>query len=253
MWAAVDRYKLEPMARQTLARICAELNIAPPPQQISLFGQWVHSTERGITLYPEWFSPVPKDQPEHIISGDFPLPARSASGSTLSAKLQVFLQAGRPPVVVMLGSAMQHAAHLYARWQEAALLCSQRIILISADTSQLPSTKHADVLPIPFAPFDELLPQVSMLIHHGGIGSCIQALSAGIPQIIQPHSHDQFENARCAKALGAALRLGRDASVQQMRQCLLAALTPEHRTKAKAAQAKMPTNSLAQLGLWIAG
>ncbi|MBS7807659.1 nucleotide disphospho-sugar-binding domain-containing protein [Variovorax sp. PCZ-1] len=252
MWAAVDRYKLDPMARSTLTRICTELAIKPPPQHISLFGQWVHSTERGITLYPAWFSPVPKDQPDHIVSGDFPLPAHSNASGVLSYELQAFLQSGRPPIVVMLGSAMQHAAHLYARWLEAALSAGQRAILISADASQLPSTKHTDVLTIAFAPFETLLPQASVLIHHGGIGSCIQALSAGIPQIVQPHSHDQFENARCAQALGAALRLGRDASAQQMHHILLAALRPECQTAAKAAQAKMPANGLARLGHLIA-
>jgi UDP:flavonoid glycosyltransferase YjiC (YdhE family) len=39
-----------------------------------------------------------------------------------------------------------------------------------------------------------LLPYCAALIHHGGIGTCSQALRAGIPQLIQPYAFDQFDN-----------------------------------------------------------
>jgi rhamnosyltransferase subunit B len=251
LWAAVDRYKLEPMAHNSLQRICAELAIAPPPADVSLFGQWVHSKERGITLYPEWFSPVPEDQPAHIVSGDFPLPERNLPSPELPEKVQLFLQSGAAPIVVMMGSAMMHAAHLYARWQEAALAAGQRAILISANEAQMPKTKHPNVLQLAFAPFDALLPRASLLVHHGGIGSCIQALAAGIPQIIQPHGHDQFENARCAQALGSALRLDRDANAAQTQTALRHAFSPECLQAARSLQMRMPAHGLARVAQLI--
>jgi rhamnosyltransferase subunit B len=72
-----------------------------------------------------------------------------------------------------------------------------------------------------YSPFSQLLPQCAALVHHGGIGSCAQALAAGIPQIIQPCAHDQFENARCVQALGAGEHLKRNAALPAITAALL--------------------------------
>jgi UDP:flavonoid glycosyltransferase YjiC (YdhE family) len=53
-----------------------------------------------------------------------------------------------------------------------------------------------------YVPLSQLLPHAAALIHHGGIGTCSQALRAGIPQVIQPLAFDQFDNAARVKKLG---------------------------------------------------
>jgi rhamnosyltransferase subunit B len=40
-------------------------------------------------------------------------------------------------------------------------------------------------------------------VHHGGIGTCAQALRAGVPQLVWPQAYDQFDNALRIEALGA--------------------------------------------------
>jgi UDP:flavonoid glycosyltransferase YjiC (YdhE family) len=40
-------------------------------------------------------------------------------------------------------------------------------------------------------------------VHHGGIGTMSQALAAGVPQLVMPMGHDQPDNARRLKLLGA--------------------------------------------------
>ena len=42
------------------------------------------------------------------------------------------------------------------------------------------------------------------MVHHGGIGTCAQALRAGIPQLVLPWGVDQFDNALRLKKLGVA-------------------------------------------------
>jgi UDP:flavonoid glycosyltransferase YjiC (YdhE family) len=39
-------------------------------------------------------------------------------------------------------------------------------------------------------------------VHHGGIGSTAQAIAAGIPQLVVPMAHDQFDNAERVARLG---------------------------------------------------
>ena len=39
-------------------------------------------------------------------------------------------------------------------------------------------------------------------MHHGGIGSTAQGLAAGVPQLLMPLAHDQFDNAARLKQFG---------------------------------------------------
>jgi rhamnosyltransferase subunit B len=60
---------------------------------------------------------------------------------------------------------------------------------------------------VAYAPFSSLLPRLSLLIHHGGIGTSAQTLAAGIPQIVVPFAHDQFDNAARLRRLGVSRTL----------------------------------------------
>src|SRR5262249_47793402 len=54
-----------------------------------------------------------------------------------------------------------------------------------------------------------LLPRASALVHHGGIGTALQALAAGIPQLIVPVFLDQPDNGRRLARLGVAATVRR--------------------------------------------
>jgi hypothetical protein len=56
-----------------------------------------------------------------------------------------------------------------------------------------------------FVPQPQLLPQVDLLVHHGGTGTMLGGLIEGIPQLILPQGADHFHNA--AAVVGA--RAGR--------------------------------------------
>jgi len=58
-----------------------------------------------------------------------------------------------------------------------------------------------------------LLPRVAALVHHGGIGTISQAMRAGIPQLIRPMAHDQFDNAVRVRELG----VGKEISIKHYR------------------------------------
>jgi UDP:flavonoid glycosyltransferase YjiC (YdhE family) len=52
-----------------------------------------------------------------------------------------------------------------------------------------------------------LFARAAALIHHGGIGTLAQGLSAGRPQLIVPHFADQLDNAARAVRIGVARTL----------------------------------------------
>ena len=209
-WRALDRHKLHPMARPTLQRQAAALGATPPPDGTSIFGDWMHSPDGGVTLFPEWFAPRRAGWPAALHFGDFPLYQGDADGG-LPAELQRFLGAGAPPIVFMPGSAMRQARPFFDAAVHACTANGWRAVLLTGDATQLPSPLPGSVLHLPYAPFAALLPRAAALVHHGGIGSCAQALHAGIPQLIMPMAYDQFDNAECVRRLGAggALRPAR--------------------------------------------
>jgi UDP:flavonoid glycosyltransferase YjiC (YdhE family) len=58
-----------------------------------------------------------------------------------------------------------------------------------------------------WVPQADLLPHVDVVVHHGGSGTTLGALTVGAPQLLLPQGADQFANADAVTAAGAALRL----------------------------------------------
>jgi UDP:flavonoid glycosyltransferase YjiC (YdhE family) len=52
------------------------------------------------------------------------------------------------------------------------------------------------------ASLEEILPEISLVIHHGGVGLAQQALAAGRPQVIFPRHLEQMLNAQLVQQLG---------------------------------------------------
>jgi UDP:flavonoid glycosyltransferase YjiC (YdhE family) len=59
----------------------------------------------------------------------------------------------------------------------------------------------------PWVPQADLLPHVDVVVHHGGSGTTLGALTAGAPQLLLPQGADQFANADAVSAAGAGLLL----------------------------------------------
>ncbi|SDL72870.1 UDP-glucoronosyl and UDP-glucosyl transferase [Lentzea albidocapillata subsp. violacea] len=58
----------------------------------------------------------------------------------------------------------------------------------------------------PWLPQAEVLRYADVAVHHGGSGTMLGALVAGVPQVVLPQGADQFGNADALVAAGAALR-----------------------------------------------
>ncbi|MGC4819060.1 glycosyltransferase [Micromonospora sp. DT63] len=58
-----------------------------------------------------------------------------------------------------------------------------------------------------WVPQAELLPLVDVVVHHGGSGTTLGALAAGVPQVLIPQGAIQFADAEALSAAGVALRL----------------------------------------------
>ncbi|MEV7774459.1 nucleotide disphospho-sugar-binding domain-containing protein [Kitasatospora sp. NPDC086791] len=122
--------------------------------------------------------------------------------------------ADRPRIVVTLGTVLAELDGVRAvvRLVEAAAEVDADFLLAvgGADLTPL-GTLPDNVRGLPWVPLNELLGRADVLIHHGGSGTMLTALQAGLPQLLLPQGADHFINAEALTATGAALSSASDA------------------------------------------
>jgi hypothetical protein len=70
------------------------------------------------------------------------------------------------------------------------------------------------------APLGEMLAQVAVIVHHGGVGTAQTALAAGRPQLLLPQHLEQRTNAQTLHRLGVAAFLMSEASPESAARAL---------------------------------
>ena len=170
----------------------------PPVKQITR--GW-NSPDGIICLFPDWYAAPQPDWPPNLIQTDFPL-WNADSSQGLAPEAEAFLAAGDAPIVFTPGSANVHGQTFFAAAVEACRVLNRRGILLTGYTDQLPARLPESVAQFHYVPLDVLLPRAAAFVHHGGIGSTSQALLAGMPQVLMPLAHDQFDNGARVEKLG---------------------------------------------------
>lgn len=206
---SIERFALDKVCGPALNALRADLGLAPATR---IFGQWLHSTERVLCLFPDWFAQPQPDWPAQFRMSGFPL-FNDTVASTPDPQLEAFLAAGERPVVFTAGSTLIDQAH-YARVVRDTLRESGlRGILLRPDApvadgaAANQATSLSTLLERRYVPLQTLLPRCRALVHHGGIGTAALAYQAGIPQVVTPFAHDQFDNAQRVAASGCGIRL----------------------------------------------
>jgi MGT family glycosyltransferase len=117
-----------------------------------------------------------------------------------------------PLVLVAMSSTFQdHAA------------CMQRIIdalgqlpvraLVTTGPALDPASVHApaNITVVRSAPHAQVLEHAAAVVTHGGHGTVIKSLAAGVPMVVLAHGRDQADNGVRVEARGAGLALSKSA------------------------------------------
>lgn len=181
-----------------------ELGLRPVYQK--LFAGWLHSPERVIGLFPEWFAPPQPDWPPQTTLTNFPLYDDSI-GTEIPAAAADFLAAGEPPILFTRGSGVVNARAFFTAAAEACRQLGRRGVFVTRDPSSVPTPLPPGVRRFDFIPFSWLMPRCAAVVHHSGIGTVAQALAAGVPQLLLPACHDQPDNAVRLERIRAGINL----------------------------------------------
>jgi len=227
----IERLVLDRVCGPALDAVRRDLGLAPARR---VLGRWLHSTDGVLCLFPDWFAPAQRDWPARLLQSGFPLFNDVATPDDDPA-LDAFLAAGEPPVVFTAGSTLvNHAA--YARAVADAMRATgARGILLSPHDAAPDGDR---LLVRRFVPMRTLLPRCRALVHHGGIGTAALAFEAGIPQVVTPFAHDQFDNAQRVATSGAGIRIDAPVDGARLGAALMRVLNePEFAVYAERARA----------------
>lgn len=165
--------------------------LALPPFTFARFHRTLRSTPM-LSAYSPSIIPHPVDWPGSVhVTGAFFLDAET--NWQPPAELQTFLAAGDPPVYIGFGSMAGRNPQETAALVVAALAQSRRRGLLLTGwggmrASSLPDT----VFVLDSAPHHWLFPRMAAVVHHGGAGTTMEGLRAGIPTVVVPFAFDQY-------------------------------------------------------------
>lgn len=236
LWRQVDARIIDPSAVPDLNAQRQSRGLPPVKHLI----EHMHNVaDISITLFPSWFAKSQSDWPSPLYSGEFQLYEPSPNQG-LSPELTRFLALNESPIVFTAGTAHRHAATYFGKALQAVQRIGRCAIFVTRYREQLPAELPSTVLWQDYVSFRALLPHASLLVHHGGIGTTAEALRAGVPQLVVPMAHDQFDNGARVRALGvggvlAASRL-RVGTLAKMLHDLLASTTVRARCDIVAAR-----------------
>ena len=130
----------------------------------------------------------------------------------------------RPRICVTLGTAIPHVAGVGAVRGviEAVRDLDVDVILALGGTDpSVLGTLPSNVRTVGWIPLSALAPTCSAIVHHGGAGTTMNALVAGVPQLVLPHMADQHGNAKAVQHRGVGLmHLPEEANAQTVQRSL---------------------------------
>lgn len=126
-----------------------------------------------------------------------------------------------PDVVVGLGSTFQDQQALTQRVIDALAALPVRALVTLGEVFEPHAfTAAANVQVVRAAPHQQLFPRAKLVVAHGGHGTVMKALAAGVPVLCIPLGRDQADNAARVAHAGAGLRVSRSASTAHIRDAL---------------------------------
>ncbi len=204
IFSLIDALLLDKLFAPNINRFRQSLGL---PAIHKIFGGWMHSPQKNLGLFPEWFAQPQRDWPPQTQLTSFVYYDQQDGNEELPRELEDFLNAGSAPIIFTAGTAMKHGSQFFLDCIKACQKLGQRGILLTQHPEQLPAELPEGIQHFAYLPFSQVLPRALALVHHGGIGTTAQAIAAGIPQVIRPMAHDQPDTAVRIEKLGIGVSL----------------------------------------------
>ncbi|MBI1290285.1 glycosyltransferase [bacterium] len=205
-----------------------------------LFSRWLHSPDLTVAMFPDWFAAPQRDWPHPHFSAGFPVYTEQGD-APLDPVLEQFLAAGDAPITFAPGSANVQCARFFLEALTACKALGRRAVFVAPSPDTVPRDLPPGILALRYVPFERLFARSCAVVYHGGIGTLAQCCAAGVPQLVMPMAHDQFDNAQRIARLGNGRVLPSDRFKEPAVERELRALleTPSYRQQAAVVAGRM--------------
>lgn len=163
---------------------------------------------------PDWVSPAPVLQ---VRAQAHRRPAGAA------VELPRFTDESKPTVLLTLGTVFSEEPAL-AAFASAVADANVNVLATLGLALEEPQGIRGELRYVSFAPLDQLLSTVDLVVAAGGAGTVLGAMSRGVPMVLCPQGADQPINAARAAAAGVAVVVDSPAGLTD---AVLAALSDE--------------------------
>jgi UDP:flavonoid glycosyltransferase YjiC (YdhE family) len=174
---------------------------------------WTERTRAVVLVSRHYFGDEPPDWPNWRLGG-----FSSWSGPSdqpVDGRVEDYLAAGEPPVLVCLGtSAAAGAGATFATIADGLRQQGQRSLLLVGDTSNLRDLNDEHGA-FEFAPVPRVVGRCAVAVVSGALGTLAAALTAGVPVVVLPQLFDQLWHGRRVEQLGVGIMVTRSNRVPE--------------------------------------
>lgn len=176
-------------------------------EPLASFFDQVHRARRELVLTSAAFD-FPAELPDTVryVGAVLDDPAWSAGAWSAPA-------GDDPLVLVAMSSTFQDQAASLQRIVDALAMLPVRGVVTTGPALEPGAiAAPANVTVLAAAPHSEVLREAAAVITHGGHGTVVRTLAAGVPMVVMHHGRDQADNAVRVSARGAGVSVKRSAS-----------------------------------------
>lgn len=202
-----------------------KLGLPPLPRRREKIGVTLQRRcERAIVVMPCEFDPRDESPPNLVHVG----PIFEEDKRSVAWEPPWPAHASDPLVVVSLSSQYMHQETALERILAAVDGLALRILVTTGfELNPRELSVPPGVVVEGYVPHVVVLPEAALVVTHAGMGTVMAAFAHGVPMVCMPLGRDQPGNARCVEELGAGVAVSSDATTEEIRSTLLAALASD--------------------------
>lgn len=193
---------------------CKEINQARSQLQMSPIANWkdwLYSPKHILCGWPEWYAQADETWPESAETIGFIEETISNGSDEQNEELSAFINEARQTeqklVIITGGSSRMVSKSFYQKAIQGCVQASVCAIVVTPYKEYLPEVLPHNVVWVHHVSLRNLMKQVDIVIHHGGMGTINEAIDAALPQVVMPHLTDGPDNADRLVKMGVAVKL----------------------------------------------
>jgi UDP:flavonoid glycosyltransferase YjiC (YdhE family) len=205
---------------------------------------WTGAARTVVLVSRHYFGDEPADWTDWHLAGFSAWPGPTGQ-QAVDARVDEFVAAGDPPVLVCLGtSAAAGARRAFATMAHGLHQHGLRALLLLGDAANL---MHVRDVPgaFEFAPVHAVVGRCSAAVVSGALGTLSAALTAGVPVVVVPQLFDQVWHGRRVEELGVGTMVTRPSQVPAAVAKLVRTSSYSERARALAAKLRVEDGAAA--------